>query len=291
MLRENRLHLCFQILTPKLLSLNSLAIAGFLAMAVANKPLSGGAPSASTGAPEEQTCAMSTCHDDKGLNTGTARFSLELPETVKAGERIPVKIKAEDGDKLRFGFQITSLDGNRKKAGTFVLRDSFRTQIIGAHSSLPGREYLTYTYAGTSVETAGSIEWDAYWDAPAQPGKVYFYGAGVSANNDGEDSGDEVFTFEQTVTVTASAFTRKVSETALQLQVINRTLNIENLQHNLLHNIQIQDMQGRVLYQKALNLTVTHYTEVLAPWLKGPVFITINGSKGSLTQKCYLHDQ
>src|SRR5688572_5140306 len=74
---------------------------------------SDGAPVSSTGAPDESTCALSGCHSDFPVNSGTA-FS-EINVEGSAGTYIPGKTykittRISDPGIIRFGFQLVALN-------------------------------------------------------------------------------------------------------------------------------------------------------------------------------------
>src|SRR5688572_18573262 len=79
---------------------------------------SSGAPASHTGAPGEQTCATSGCHDDTTPNIGTAQVSLQLgnnEQTFTPGNTYPITVKITDPKVTRFGFQIVALESKSLK--------------------------------------------------------------------------------------------------------------------------------------------------------------------------------
>lgn len=158
---------------------------------------SSGAPGSHTGAPGEQTCATSGCHDDNAVNSGTASVSIDLGGATNylPGHTYPVKIKIADANVVRFGFQIVALDNNNMNAGTFVITNSNSTQIIKNDHAFIDRDYVTYTFSGTDANGPGTAEWTVNWIAPSSGNSpVTFYAGLVSANDDMSDKGDHVYT-------------------------------------------------------------------------------------------------
>ncbi len=160
---------------------------------------SSGAPASHTGAPGEETCATSGCHDDTTPNIGSARISLELgnKETVYIpGHTYPIKVKISDPKVTRFGFQILALEAKTfKDIGSFQISDSARTQIVENAYKLKDRKYVTYTFDGTDAVSDGNGEWIVNWTAPTDTKKpITFYLAAVSGNDDMSDKGDKVYT-------------------------------------------------------------------------------------------------
>jgi hypothetical protein len=165
---------------------------------IAAKPgrSSSGAPSSHTGAPGEQTCAQSGCHDDNALNSGKAQLEISLLENVtkvEEGKTYHLKIKIIDENVARFGFQIVALDNAHDNCGTFNVTDVLRTQKL--ESEKMARSYVTYTFDGTDAVYKGAGEWTVEWRAPEKMHKsVTFYAAAVSGNDDMSDKGDRVYT-------------------------------------------------------------------------------------------------
>jgi hypothetical protein len=165
---------------------------------------SSGAPASHTGAPNEETCATSGCHDDNTLNSGTAFIDVSLGDNVHklvAGKTYPLKIKITDENVSRFGFQVVALEeGSKNNIGSFVIIDSLRTQFAKNLYKLTDRNYVTYTFSGTDAVSVGIGEWIVNWTAPADLKKpITFYVAGVSANDDMSDKGDKVYTKSLTI--------------------------------------------------------------------------------------------
>ncbi|MFM9945561.1 MAG: choice-of-anchor V domain-containing protein, partial [Bacteroidia bacterium] len=246
----------------KKILISGFAVATTLIMISAiNKQTSTGAPSASTGAPDEQTCTMSGCHDDNTLNSGTAKLTVEVGKFgANKTKGLPIKIKMADAGKIRFGFQVTALDANNKKIGQFIVTDSIKTQVIGEKVGIANREYLTYTYYGTMGSKSGELEWEANW-APdeldlTKPGKVWFYVAALAANNDGQDKGD--FTYTTTATASWETTLKKADlkrESNISVSIAQSELTIQNPQFNFIKTISITDISGKLILAKILKST------------------------------------
>ena len=245
----------------KKITISGFAIAAlFIMISAVNKPLSSGAPTSSTGAPNEQTCAMSGCHDDNSLNSGTAKLTVDIGKFGDNNFRgLPIKIKITDAQKVRFGFQVTALNEFNKKIGQFIITDSTRTQIIGDNVNLPERDYLTYTYYGTLGSKTGEAEWEANWIPSGpdwdKPGKVTFYIAAISANNDGQDKGDHVYT---TIAKTSWEITTKtnppLSESTINVTLSKSALTILNPACDFIKTIYLTDVQGKTVLSKIIKI-------------------------------------
>lgn len=182
-----------------------------------------GAPASSTGAPSENSCAVSGCHDTYLSNFGTASLNISIIPDVHEyvpGNKYTVKISIADNNISRFGFQFVALkNSDQSNAGNIEVTDANRTQVIYNYLNLLDRQYATYTYLGSEAVTTGLGEWTFEWIAPQQnTGSVSFYFAGTSADNDGTDNGDHVYTQSlQLNEGTASAASELKNENPLML--------------------------------------------------------------------------
>lgn len=174
----------------------------FLIMAFVDRS-SSGAPASHTGAPDEKNCATSGCHDDHVINSGTANLSIVIASGnithYTAGETYPITIRISDPHVSRFGFQVVALtEQTKENAGSFTITDHERTQFMRNELAMVNRKYVTYTFNGTDAVSDGVGEWSVNWTAPAgSTGNIIFYAAAVSADDDGTDKGDMVYTASQ----------------------------------------------------------------------------------------------
>lgn len=185
----------------KILLLSALPVA-LLIIAASPERSSSGAPGAHTGAPGEQSCAASGCHDDNTVNSGKAVLSLEIGSSVTnyvPGKTYAVKVSISEKDVKRFGFQLLALNKSTlSSVGTFQIADPARTQLVKNTKAFSDREYVTYSFNGTDASADGMSEWIVNWTAPETAvGPVAFYAAGVSANDDMTDKKDHVYTISQ----------------------------------------------------------------------------------------------
>ncbi len=177
----------------------SVVLLAIVIIAASPERSSSGAPGAHTGAPGEQTCATSGCHDDNSVNSGKASLSIEVGSSVTnyvPGKTYAVKVSISEKDVKRFGFQLLALNNaTSSSVGTFQISDAGRTQLVKNTQAFSDREYVTYSFNGTDASSEGMSEWIVNWTAPATNlGPVTFYAAGVSANDDMTDKEDHVYT-------------------------------------------------------------------------------------------------
>lgn len=163
------------------------------------KVASTGAPIASTGAPGETTCARSGCHTgNNNLNTGTGLMSVDIDGfngMYIPGRTYQVTVTLQQKNINRFGFSLSAINSNKVSSGKIRVTDAGRTQLLAGSNQFSEREYITYKALGTNPYAENTGKWTFEWEAPEQhEGPVVFYLAGVSADNDGTDMGDEVYT-------------------------------------------------------------------------------------------------
>ena len=154
-----------------------------------------GPPAGVTGAPGEITCATSGCHSG-APNTGPGQFKIDAPKVYQPGAtyQITVSHTTGEGTRRRWGFQLTVLTANRAKAGD-IQRVNNLVQILNDDGPGFNRQYIEHTINGTFAGTSGGGSWTFNWVAPSTDvGRVTFYAAGNEANNDGTNSGDEIYT-------------------------------------------------------------------------------------------------
>ncbi|MBK6586760.1 MAG: carboxypeptidase regulatory-like domain-containing protein [Acidobacteria bacterium] len=160
---------------------------------------SNGSPNARTGAPSEQTCT--SCHNS---NSGPGTIQILAPATYTPGQTIQITVTQATTDTTRraWGFQLTALDtATNSKAGTLTATTSF-TAV--ANSST--RQYMNQSGTGVFRGQANGATWTFNWTAPAASvGPVKFYAAGLQADNQDDDTGDQMFLTNLTLSPGAAA--------------------------------------------------------------------------------------
>jgi hypothetical protein len=191
--------------TIKLLcSLVFVTLAVFLLTGKAVKPVhafSSGPPGGNTGAPNELTCATTGCHGGTP-NTGGGQFTITgLPARYDPGMTYEVTISHSTADtsRRRWGFQVTVLNVNNLKVGNLA-SNSGATSILNGDGPDGNRQYVEHNLTGTFPGQRNSASWTFNWTAPASDvGPVTFYAAGNQANNDNNNSGDQIYTTSLTI--------------------------------------------------------------------------------------------
>ena len=185
----------------------SVAVVFLLSMTQSRTHANSSGPSASrTGAPilgsftAELNCTSSGCHSTYALNSGTGTFTITgLTPYYPPDQEITVTVTMNQSNRGSYGFQLTALDAQGNRAGTFTSSDN-RTQLINGTGTFTGRRYIQHSLAGTSANGANQATWSFKWRAPATPaGKVTFYAAGNAANGTGTSSNDYIYTTSKSI--------------------------------------------------------------------------------------------
>ncbi len=149
-----------------------------------------------TNAPNEADCTA--CHTSYAVNSGTGGVSIAgVPINYLPNQSIPITVTTSQSDAVIYGFQLTALDAQGKKVGTFVLptQSPKQTQTVNGIVDGAQRTYVEHTIDGIVPTQFGSKSWTFNWNAPAQRvGKISFYAAGNASNSDGGTSGDYIYT-------------------------------------------------------------------------------------------------
>lgn len=187
---------------------------------------SDGPPEARTGAPGELSCYNGYCHNSFPLNAGNARIELQadLPEGgYVPGQVYEFEARVADPGMRRFGLQLQTTDqGATRGAGTFVEFNEEELQLLDAAE----RTYLTHSLAQAVNDSAS---WHFSWQAPtAGTGPVQVYAAFVTADANGNRSGDYVYTRQMTLEEQRS--TRRLQEAISQQLDVFPTQAIDAVQ-------------------------------------------------------------
>jgi N-acetylneuraminic acid mutarotase len=145
-----------------------------------------------SGAPGETTCTG--CHAVAASTPGV--FTITAPANYVPGQGYLIQVQhaTTDATRLRWGFELTSLDGSNLAAGIFANTSAFTRTITGTVGGNT-RQYAEQILAGTFAGTAGGAGWTFDWTAPATDvGPITFYAAGIQANNDNVNGGDQTYT-------------------------------------------------------------------------------------------------
>ncbi len=154
-------------------------------------------PNARTGAPgDDGTCATG-CHGG-GSYQGNLSIS-GIPTNIQAGQTYTVTLTATAtvGSPVVGGFQILALDESNSNVGDMIVTNGAETGT----NSQGGREYMEHR--GAKNYSGNSVSWTFDWQAPNGPNdeNITFWFVSVMANNNGQNSGDNVLMQTQTGTI------------------------------------------------------------------------------------------
>ncbi len=154
-----------------------------------------------TGSPGESNCTG--CHGDYTVNTGGGSISLQaagMPTfQYTAGQTYTMSVTVSKGSTNLFGIGLEALTASNDNAGTLTITDAAATSIKTATVSSISRRNIVHTLNGGA--SSGSKVFNFSWTAPATgTGNVTFYYAGAACNNNGNESGDYVYTGSQVFT-------------------------------------------------------------------------------------------
>ncbi len=163
----------------------SIMIFIFLIIPAAAMAYSSGPPDGKTGAPGESNCT--DCHSTFPVNSGNGTLTISGPAQYSPNTTYAITVQLSDQGQSRWGFEFTPLT-----FGTVTITDPTNTQ----QSSSNGKFYVKHRSAGTFAGTQdGPVSWSFNWTAPANPpDSIIFYAAGNASNNNGNNSGDYIYT-------------------------------------------------------------------------------------------------
>lgn len=196
-----------------------------------------------TGAPSENTCGKSTCHNNTpNSGAGTVSITFDAQYYVP-GNTYLVTVTTDEAGMGRFGFETNCLDASNNKQGTAALINTTNTSL---NTTTLNRWYVGHKSAGTTKT------WTFNWTAPAtNVGDLTFYVASLCANNNNNSTGDHCYTTSAVFQPQLSSVNSVTSATGnfelIQNPVSDKIMiNYNNLQTG---NTQIRllDISGKVV--------------------------------------------
>ena len=246
---------------------------------------SGGAIAEHTGAPSEQTCGRSSCHN-LAPNQGGATIAIEFSDAsdkYQANQTYTIQASIANADAPnRNGFQIVALDAQNKNVGEWILTDAANTQLEDGFT-LRDRKYVTHTSSGNR-QTSWSIDWKAPAD---NAGNITFYLAVIDANSNGSNRGDMLYTISKSVgfdQVSSTKNTQRESSLVLNnpvKQVIQWKTNEYFNSSYSIFNLKGQAVAQGIVHN---NLDVSNLPN-------GFYFLNIHTKYGNVTEKIIIANQ
>ena len=188
-------------------------------------------------------CTM--CHSGT-LNpntSGSVAISSDIPASgYVPDETYTITVEAEHQSFTTYGFELTAENGS-SKAGIFTIVNSSQTKLVN------GGNAVTHKMSG--ILGSATKTWTVDWTAPgfaSSLGTVDFYACAVTANGNGENSGDEVHTNIYTVTEQQSTSIQE-KEHLFSVFYSNESINIDAT--NRIELINIYNIDGQIV--KSIN--------------------------------------
>jgi len=150
-----------------------------------------GPPAARTGGPGESNCTVG-CHSGSVITTGTNWNNISLTTNIPSGGYTPgttytITLSMTVTGISKWGFEATVLDGSGNMAGSFIAGTGSSIQTSGS------RSYINHNSSGNLFSNTAS--WTFSWTAPSVGvSGITFYTTVNAANNDGNTSGDQIYT-------------------------------------------------------------------------------------------------
>lgn len=207
---------------------------------------SSGGQSGLTGAPGEGNCT--SCHSGTVQNGATQNTVTILngstPVTAYTpGATYTVTLQLASSP-AKSGFSATSLDGTNVKAGSLIGAGIGGTQNFSA----AGRDYVSHTSASNTTTL-----WAWSWVAPAtNVGPVTFYVASNESNNNGQNSGDQIYVSQHVINPSGTSSIEETSNEVNFSAGYNATSNKLAINFDYLAvgdmYLNLVDMNGRSVF-------------------------------------------
>ena len=170
------------------LSISSLLLfASFFSYLVSSES---GQPAGFSGEPGGNTCV--SCHNSFSLNSGPGipKVLTNIPPSgYVPGQTYTITTRIVDQSINKFGFQATIFgDNSNMGEGTLQVTNPSTTRLFTG----PLANYVSHTITGNF--STDSLSWSFDWTAPQEgTDAVTIYAAFVSANDNGTNKGDDVY--------------------------------------------------------------------------------------------------
>ena len=244
---------------------------------------SDGPPAGRTGAPGELTCFNGYCHNSFQLNSGPGSVSLSGAHSERfiPGQPYQLRLTVDDDTMQAFGFSVSArIQDSDVPAGSWQT-DEF--------TQLKSEEGFGYIMHDTAQAAAGEGTWLLTWLPPdSLSGTVEFFVAAVAANNDGKRSGDYVYTLRKTIDASPLSAERQERPSKVQWSQTGDYLLIEVPEPNEVVEVEVMDMQGRLLASQ-----VTRGAQIkvdVKPWPRQPYLVRMRQGNKRYTGKVLLRE-
>jgi hypothetical protein len=157
-----------------------------------------------SGAPNENTCNDTDCHNSYAVNSGTGSITISSSNltnwTYTPGTTYSITVTVAQSNINLFGLCFEALKANGDNAGTLVAGNDTQIKL----KTVGGFQRKSITHDNNTGATANSHSFTFNWTAPATNiGDITFYAAGLAANDNGNELGDRVYSTSQVVSASA----------------------------------------------------------------------------------------
>ena len=165
---------------------------------------SSGPPAYRTGATGDKgSCDADGCHNSYNLNSGGASFSITAPTTYTAGKAAKIKVSFSNSSGKKHGFEMTALDANGSRVGTFKKIGNTTQVILSSDSARELNKADKDKYIEHSIKGVKKKSWIISWTPPSSAADpITFYAAGCDA--DGNSAADNDYVYTTTAKINAS---------------------------------------------------------------------------------------
>jgi hypothetical protein len=156
-----------------------------------------------SGAPGENTCNDTDCHNSFALNSGAGSITISSSDLTNwvytPGMTYSITVTVAQSNINLFGLCFEALKPNGDNAGTLVAGNDTQIKL----KTVGGFQRKSITHDNNTGATANSHSFTFNWTAPTtNMGDITFYAAGIAANGDDHESNDQVYSTSQVVTAT-----------------------------------------------------------------------------------------
>jgi hypothetical protein len=231
-----------------------------------------GSPAGNTASPADgQSCYASNCHTGGPATALDGLISSNIPVSgYVPGATYTITIAHTQAGINKWGFQVSPQATDGSMLGTPVITNSTQTKIVST-------KYVTHKTAGNTG--TGTKTWSFDWIAPAAgTGTVDFYGALMAANNNGNTSGDQVYTDVYSVTESLETGLSTIANSENLLVYPNPVTGNEfQMQLYTAASVRILDAQGKLVDHFTLEAGVQRYDASKLP--QGMYYVIAEGGR------------
>lgn len=247
-----------------------------------------------TGAPGEGTCR--DCHNSNPLNSPGGSVSISSPDISNneyiGGQTYQIDVTIERSGVNEFGFGFEALKPNGTNAGTLMDINTAETHVLTGNIS--GNIRNTMTHKTNSGINSNTKTFSFNWIAPVTgTGNVTLYATGNAVNQNGNTSGDFVYSTSLALTESNPSSLETFNPVNAALQTypnpVMEKLNMEfNAPQNGVYHLQLLSLNSaNIIYREDLSCVKGENKLSLnnSDWSPGVYLLKIDFRGQSITKK------